>query len=145
MATLGALLVSRDKTWTFRDIISYACTGMASTLLALGLLKVVWQISHVPSLPPLQLITMLLIASIGAAVGTNPMIGDYIMFGASWILARARWSSMVAGGLVGGILGYLLTVGSALSWFTPLGVLLGIGVAIALMWRVDFLMKQTQP
>jgi len=42
-------------------------------------------------------------------------------------------------------LGYALTSGFAFGCFVPFGVLLGIGVAVALVLRLDRLIKQKLP
>ncbi|HLZ56361.1 MAG TPA: bifunctional serine/threonine protein kinase/MFS transporter [Ktedonosporobacter sp.] len=143
-ATLGALLINRHKTWGRREMLNYLCTGMGVTLLSLALVKFGWQLVRIPALPPWQLIIMLLVAAAGATVGTTPIIGDYIIYGTSWALAQMRRVAMFGAGILGGLLGYLLTLGPPLSLFTPFGVLAGIGVAVALAWQVDRLMQQQQ-
>ncbi len=138
LATLGALLVDRPIT----DMINRACTGMASALLALALVKIGWQVGLHVSMAPLQLFVMLLVASLSATVGVNALVSGYIAFGVSWALARMRQVVMTLAVLVGGGLGFLLTTDVIVSWFTPCGILLGVAVLVALVWRVDQLMKR---
>ena len=47
--------------------------------------------------------------------------------------------------LVGGILGFALTIGFQLSFFTPLGILAGCGITMALVMWSDHLLKQNYP
>jgi hypothetical protein len=43
--------------------------------------------------------------------------------------------------VIGGLFGFLLTTSVALGCFTPFSIVVGAGVAIALVMRVDYLMK----
>ena len=47
--------------------------------------------------------------------------------------------------VLGGFFGYLLTVGAPLSWFMPLGILVGVAVAIVLIFRIEHLSQQSGP
>ena len=144
-ATLGALMVNWKETRSLAEKINRACTGMGSALAALGLVKIVWQLVLHDSLPPLQLVVMLLVTSLGATAGINPMISHSIIQGATWALTRMRKAVIAGAAIAGGLLGYFLTAGQALSCFTPFGILLGIGVAVALVLRIDHSLKQHQP
>ena len=142
LATLGALLVNRQKSWGRTEMLNYLCTGMGSTLLSLALVKCGWQLLHMPDLPPWQMIMLLLVAAGGATIGTTPLIGEYILYGTSWALAQMRTIAMGVAGLLGAGAGYLLTLGPALSPFTLFGIVAGGGVALALAWQVDRLMQR---
>ena len=53
-----------------------------------------------------------------------------------------RWLMIGLAIIVGGGLGFALTSGIAFGCFTPFGVLLGVGVALALVLRLNRLVKQ---
>jgi hypothetical protein len=152
-ATLGALLLSWNSTWQWRDTINRACTGAALALLALAPGELTWQSLLQLHNPPLQLIIMLLVSALGATIGTSRRVGvDTIVSAlggragtlgavlrafAVWAVTHLRWFMFATAVLIGGSLGYILTAGFALSSFTLLGVLPGIGIAVALVLRVD--------
>ncbi len=141
-STLGSVLVTRDNSWTWHEWINRVCTSMGSALVVLALSKLLWQIILGNRLPPLQLVVMLLVTALGAVVGIHPFISDSILQGASWAIQHMRAVVIALAVIVGGGLGYLLTANVMLGCFTPFGVLLGIGVAVALVLRVDQLVKQ---
>ncbi|GHO93496.1 hypothetical protein KSF_035440 [Reticulibacter mediterranei] len=139
--TFGALLVNRDGPWSFRDKINHACTGMLSSLAVLSLAEFIWQLVAHSNFAPAELVLMLAIASLGACVGAYSYISEYIIFGTSWLLSHLRWTVVTIAAVVGGIFGFLLTTSVALGCFTPFSIVIGAGVAIALVLRVDYLMK----
>jgi hypothetical protein len=139
--TFGALLVNRDGPWGFRDKINHACTGMLSSLGVLSLAEFIWQLVAHANFAPVELVLMLAIASLGATIGAYSYISDYIIFGTSWLLSHLRWIVVTIAAVVGGIFGFLLTTSVALGCFTPFSIVIGAGVAIALVMRVDYLMK----
>lgn len=143
-ATLGSLLVNWNNSWTIHDLINRSCTGMGSALALLALIKIAWQLGVHSNLPALQFSIMLLVTSVGATLGTTPFISDYILDGAGWALTHLRWFFIILAGFVGGTLGFFLTSGFALGCFTPFGVLLGVGVCVGLVLRVDQLLKHGQ-
>jgi hypothetical protein len=141
-ATLGALLVHHNSSWTWQDLATRACTGMGSALAVLSLVRLIWQISLHDGFPALQLIVMLLVTSVGATFGSHPLVSEYILNGAIWALTNMRGFVTACAMIVGALLGYLLTTVTALSCFTPFGVIIGIGVALALLLRVEQVIKQ---
>jgi hypothetical protein len=144
-ATLGALLVHREKTWTLRDIVDRACTGMGSALLALALVKLLWQLMLGNVAPPMQVLVLLVGVALGATVGSHPFISDSILQGTSWALTHMRMGVLALAVIAGAVAGFLLTADIALGCLTPFAILLGIGVAVALVLRVDHLLKQNHP
>jgi len=95
--------------------------------------------------PLLHLLVMLLVAAIGGTVGTQPAVSEQVMEKVTLALEYVR--GLVIGGAValGGIVGFALTIGFRLTLFTPLGILVGCGIAIALVLRGDHLLKQIYP
>jgi serine/threonine protein kinase len=141
--TLGALLINRDEVWDLREKINHACTGMLCSLTLLAVVKFAWQVFPQTRLAPLEMVVMLVMSSLGAAIGTYSFISEYIVFGTSWLLARIRWLAVTIAALLGGLFGFFLTTSIALACFTPFSILIGAGVAVALVLRVDYLMKTT--
>jgi serine/threonine protein kinase len=142
VATIGALLVNRSNPWTLRDTIDRACTGTASAFIVLTLVRVLWQVLLSSKQPMLQLVIILLVTAIGASVGTTVTISEYINYGMSWSMAKVYWVTIIGITVLGGILGFLLTLGLASLWGTIIAILVGAGIGSALIWRVDYLMKQ---
>lgn len=141
-ATLGALLANWNVSSSVRDLVNCACTGMGSALLSLTLLQGLWLLLLHVHLPLLELVAMLLSSAGGAAVGTNLFISDYMIYGVSWTLIHMRVPIIITAALLGGSLGFFLTLTFALSCFSLFGALFGAAVALALVMRVDQLMKQ---
>jgi len=139
--TLGALLINRDDAWDLREKINHACTGMLCSLTLLALVKLIWQLFPQAPFAHLELVVMLVMSSLGAAVGTYSFISEYIIFGTSWLLANLRWLTVTIAALFGGLCGFLLTTSMTLGCFTPFGIVIGAGVAVALVLRVDYLVK----
>ena len=142
-ATLGALVVNWARRSSYQDIVSRICTGLSTTLLALGAVEFVWQYFLRLNAPLLQLLVMLLVAAIGGAVGTQPIVSQQVMERVTLALEYVH-GLVIAGALVlGGIVGFALTLGFPLTLFTPLGILAGCGIAIALVLWGDHLLKET--
>jgi hypothetical protein len=139
---LGALVINRDKTWTRSELFTYASTGMGSALLTLAFVKFLWQLVRLPDLPPWQLLLLLLVTALGATFGSTSFIGNYITYGVSWALALMRRTTMVVAGIIGGLLGYVLSMGFSLSLLTLFGILAGVGIVMALVWQIDRIMQQ---
>jgi serine/threonine protein kinase len=142
--TVGAAVVYQANVGTLSGIINRICTGMSCTLLALTLIKLAWQLIVHTNLAPLQLTVTLLAASLGATVGTNSMLSDYIIFGTSWLLSHTRWGTFAVGGLVGIIVGILLALDFVMGWLILLCIVIGIAVTTVLVLQVDHLMQQQQ-
>ncbi len=146
VATLGAVMVNWKARWPLQETLNRICTGMACTLPALALLKIILLVLVLPIAPQIHLVVMLLTASICAAVGIAPKFSDQIIDGVIWILENLnRRYAIIAMGLTGGLLGYLLTAGVALSPFTLAGIVVGIGVGVALGGQANHQRKSNQP
>ncbi|QBD80215.1 serine/threonine protein kinase [Ktedonosporobacter rubrisoli] len=143
VATLGTLIAK----WPGKsEAINRACTGMGGTLFTLAIARFAWQLLIHESLAPLQFFLLLLIAASSATAGTAPAISDQIIYGVSWVLARTRRRlGLTLAVIVGASLGYLLTVGFAISWLTLCSLVIGIATTAGLVWRIDQLMKQMYP
>jgi len=88
---------------------------------------------------------MLLMTAAGATIGTVPKVSDRMLNAGMWAMQHMRRLMIGLAVLVGGGLGYALTSGIAVGIFTIFGVLLGSGVAVALVLRIDRLIKQRHP
>jgi tRNA A-37 threonylcarbamoyl transferase component Bud32 len=141
LATLGASLVDWDSTSSKRDRINRFCTGLSVTLSTLGFGALTWHVLLHMNIPALQLCAMLLLTAAGASIGTHPIVSEWIIDRGIWAMKHVRPLVIIAAVLLGGILGLLLTSGAALGCFTPFGVLLGMGIAVAFVSRVDRLIK----
>ena len=141
-ATLGTLVVNWSSNWRLRGILNRLCTGASTALIALGLSDFVWQAAFHANVPALQLFVMLLVVALGAAVGTHAELSERMLTGVIWAMGRVRWLVISIAVVIGGILGFMLTVGFDVSCFTPFGILAGSAVAAALVMRVDQLMKK---
>ena len=141
-ATLGALLVHWESSWSWQDLWNRACTGMGGALLIVSIIEILWQSSVHTGQHGLQLAVMLFIAALGATVGTLPQISDYMLKSATWAMTHLRTFMLIMAVIVGGALGYFLTAGLAFGALTPIGILLGIVVCILLVLRVDKIVRQ---
>ncbi len=141
-ATVGALLVNQSIPWTLRDTIDRACTGMASGFIVLVPVRILWHLTLNNQQPILQLIIILLVAAIGASAGTTATVSEYINYGISWAMAKFNWITIIFIIILGGILGFLLTPGLTSIWGIIIAILVGMGIGGALLWRVDYLMRQ---
>lgn len=144
-ATAGAIFVNWGSKWSTRETISRASTGLTTALLVLGLSEWIWQNLLGGIAPPLQLVVMLLVTAAGATIGTSPGVSNRILNTGMWMMQHMRWLMIGVAVVGGGGLGYALTSGIAFGCFSPFGVLLGVGVAVALVLRLDRLIKQRQP
>ncbi len=144
-ATVGAITVNWGSSWSTRETISRASTGLTTALIALGLSEAIWQNLIGGAAPPLQLVVMLLVTAAGATIGTSPRVSNWMLNTGMWMMQHMRWLMICLAMVVGGGLGFALTSGIAFGCFTPFGVLLGVGVGVALVLRLDRLMKQKLP
>ncbi len=143
-ATFGALLVYWSRKWSIHDFINRACTGMGSALILLAPIEIIWQFAVHGRSPALQFSILLFVTALGAALGTTPALSDHILDGAGWAVTHQRNVVIAAAAVLGGLLGFFLTSGFALGCFTPFGVLLGVGVCVGLVLRVDQLLRHGQ-
>jgi hypothetical protein len=87
---------------------------------------------------------MLLVIALGAVIGTTTIVHRRILATTAWLLKTLRYRSkplIVLACLLGGLLGLCLTVGLEAWGFTLLGILLGMGIIGALIWRVSYLLR----
>jgi hypothetical protein len=144
-ASLGALTVQWNKTWTFAQTIDRFCIGMASVLATLALESLAWSFVFHVALSPVQLVLELVIAALTASFSVSPWASNYIINALLWTMTRVRSLFMAFVVVVGGALGYLLTMGILFSWFTLFGIVVGVAVAVALVLRIDHLVQQAGP
>jgi serine/threonine protein kinase len=140
-ATLGALIVHWNRTWTFAETIDRSCTGMGSVLPAVALGNLFWQFVFHAALPPVQLVLLLIIAALSATLAAGPWASNYMIDGILWIMARVRSFFMAFIVVLGGTLGFALTLGIPFGWSTPLGIIFGAIVAVVLVLRMDHVMQ----
>jgi serine/threonine protein kinase len=144
-AAAGAILVNWGSSRNTRETISRACTGLASALIVLGLGDALWQnVLGGGTAPPFHLIVMLLITAAGATIGSLPSVSNKMISIGMWMMQHMRLLMIVLAIVIGGGLGFALTSGIAFGVFTPFGVLLGVGIGIALVLRLNRLLKQRQ-
>ena len=136
-ATLGALMLNWNRTWSFSDTINRFCTGTSTAFAALSLCELGWQFLFHANAPIPQLFVMLLVAAFGSVLGINAQVSDRIISTMHRALQVARCLVVVALIVLGGILGYFLTVGFPLDFFTIIGILAGGLVATLLVTRVN--------
>lgn len=141
LATLGAVLINWSDAWNKRQVINRLCTGATMALVVTTIFELIWQSLSFPQLPPLQLFVMLTATAAAATLGTDARISDRMLSGVIWAMRHMRWVVIGSGVLIGGILGFTLANGFAAGCVTPFAILLGIGVAVALVLRVDRLVK----
>ena len=141
LATLGALVANRDSTHRKSNVLNRFYAGLVITLSTLGLGELVWHMLLGVSAPPLQLCTMLLLTAVGATIGTNSTVSELLIEQGSRAMKHVRLLIIAAAMFMGGSLGFMLTMGTAFSWLSPFAILLGIGVMLALVMRVDHLVK----
>jgi hypothetical protein len=118
---------------------------MASVLATLALESLAWSFVFHVALSPVQLVLELVIAALTASFSVSPWASNYIINALLWTLTRVRSLFMAFVVVVGGALGYLLTMGILFSWFTLFGIVVGVAVAVALVLRIDHLVQQAGP
>lgn len=146
-ATLGALMINWNSSWPLKETLNRACTGMGASLPALALIKIIFLLARLPIPPAVSLLIMLLVAAISATAGITRQVSDSMLDGLIWLLQSLnRRYAAIGVSVLGGILGYILTIGlAALSPLTLLAILVGAGVGLALADRVNKLIGANQP
>lgn len=140
-ATLGALIAN----WSTTSILKRIGTGLGTSLVILVFSQLAWQnLSIAPAgpAPRIQLVLMLFMIALGAAIGTAPGVSEQIIRRGIWMMQRMLWLVLVLGAVAGGSLGYVLTSGFDYNCFAPLGAILGAGGAVLLVLRIDRWLKQ---
>ncbi len=145
LATLGAVFINWSDAWNKRQIINRLCTGATVALIVITFFELIWQSLSFPQLPPLQLSVMLTASAAAATLGTDSRVSERMLNGVIWAMRYMRWVVIGGSVLLGGILGFTLANGFASGCLTPFAILLGIGVAVALVLRVDRLLKSKSP
>lgn len=141
-ALLGVVVVNWLTTWTTREMVNRVSTGLVVALALLGIAETAWQSLFGDGVPPLHLLVMLLAAAFATTMGVQPRVSDALLRGAIWAMRRARWAVITVMVVLGGALGFALSNGMAAGCFAPFGLLLGVGVSLILVQRVDRLLKQ---
>jgi hypothetical protein len=139
-AALGALIIYRRDSWFSRDTLNRAITGMACTLGFLAPINLAWQFLG-RGLPTwLDLTVMLFVSALGAAFGATTRAHETLLaatnFGLRYV-GYLLWPVMCFAGALGGVLGFFLAAGLSFGFFTLFGILVGAGIACALVWCVD--------
>jgi len=140
-ATLGALIVHWNRTWTFAEAIDRGCIGMGGVLSSVALGNLVWQLVLHTVLPPVQLVLLLIIAALTATLTVGPWASNSMINGIFWIMARMRSLFMAFIVVLGGALGFVLALSIRFDWSMPLGILSGVVIAVALFLRMDHVMQ----
>lgn len=144
VSTIGALVLQFERNWRAQDVYNRSLTGMASSLVMLGLGELIWQFAVRTSLGWVSLIVMLATAAIGATAGiyTRPHRSVLALIkSVQTSTHQSRWMMIILALLVGSILGIFLTFGFGFNLFTVFGILLAIGITVGLVERVDYLVK----
>ena len=116
---------------------------MGSVLSAIALGNLIWQVVFHGALPRLQFVLLLIIAALSATLTVGPWASNYMINSILWILARMRSFFMAFIVVLGGTVGFLLTLGIPFDWSRPLGILVGAVVAVALVLRMDHIMQNS--
>jgi Protein kinase domain len=141
-APIGALVVNWNRRWSMQETLSRLCTGFYTTLFPLGVSELLWVTFLHNKLPPLQLFVMLFIAALTSSVATNVFVSEKIIGRLLFAMEYMRRPVMIVAVLVGGFLGFILTIGFPPSGFTLLGIAGSFGIAVAFVLQLDHLLKQ---
>ncbi|WP_069805502.1 serine/threonine protein kinase [Thermogemmatispora onikobensis] len=137
LAPLGALLLNADHGWQLPVLLNRFCTGLATTLAALGLLEPAWHSGFQDGASPLHALTLLILAALAGTLGSSQFISSRLLAGATWAMKRFRLPTLALLMVTGVSLGLSLALGTSLSLLTPLAVAAGAAVALALIFRID--------
>ena len=141
-APIGALVVNWNCRWSVQEMLSRLCTGLYTTLFPLAVSELFWVTFLHNKLAPLQLFVMLLIAALSSSVSTNASVSEKIIGRLLFAMEYMRRPVMIVAVLVGGFLGFILTIGFPPSGFTLLGIAGSIGVSVAFVMQLDRLLKE---
>jgi serine/threonine protein kinase len=145
--TLGAMLMERPPGRLDRETLNRLITGVSGALLLLSPTNALLQtVASAMSSPigALGHLPLLALTALGATCGTHPIVNKTVW---SRILAGSRQTKYIhrfivlVAAISGGALGYLMTVGIRSGGCTLFGVLVGIGIAIAFIGRLNHLLK----
>ncbi len=142
-STLGALIINFSRSLSLRDIINRGLTGLATALPILGLGEFIWQTLGL-SVPPLQLMVMLLLTATGTTLGTSTRLSNRIIRIGTWLMTRTPWVMYAGAVIIGGSLGAAVTSGPSYGCFAPFGALAGAGLGVGLVLRIRRQMAKGQ-
>ena len=142
--TLGSVFLNHDDTQSVREMVNRVVTGMGCVLVFLTCANICWQALTAMVPGKLELAIMLPVAALGATTGTTTRVYRQILSMTEWFLKRLhyhQWLAIMLACIPAGLLGLLLGIGLPSWGFILLGMLLGIGIVIALILRVNYLLK----
>ncbi len=141
-ATFGALIMQRSQGWKSRESINRSLTSLMLGLLSTTVVEGLWQLLIHTSVPTFQLFVLLCVVSLSATIGMQVTPSNWILslfMKMESLLSTMFWLFVSLAAIIGGGLGYFLTMGFALNYFTPLAILLGMAVIVVLVLWVDYL------
>ena len=141
-APSGALVVNWNRRWSMQEMLSRLCTGLYTTLFPLAVSELFWVTFLHNKLAPLQLLVMLLVAALSSSVSTNASVSEKIIERLLFAMEYMRRPVMIIAVLIGGFLGFILTIGFPPSGFTLFGIVGSIGVSVAFVMQLDRLLKE---
>jgi hypothetical protein len=130
-------LLNADHRWQMPALMNRFCTGLATTLAALGLLEPAWHSVFQDGAPALHALTLLALAALAGTLGSSQFISSRLLAGATWAMKRFRLPTLALLMVTGVSLGLSLALGTSLSLLTPLAVATGAATALALIFRID--------
>jgi serine/threonine protein kinase len=142
--TLGSVFLNHDDTQSVREMVNRVVTGMGCVLAFLTCANICWQALTAMVPGKLELAIMLPVAALGATTGTTTRVYRQILSMTEWFLKRLhyhQWLAIMLACIPASLLGLLLGIGLPSWGFMLLGMLLGIGIVIALILRVNYLLK----
>ena len=143
-ATIGSLVLNWNRHWSIEESINRLCTGLVTTLASLCVGELIWETLLRQRAPSLQLFLLLLVAAVTATAGTNAFLSGKIINRTLWLMSYMHKSVIAASIIIGGLLGFALTIGFTLSGFTLLAIAWGVGIASVFVWHLDHLLKQNE-
>jgi hypothetical protein len=144
---LGVMLVWRSHAWGHHETLDRLITGASGALLVLGSANALLHVvagSPSSSIGPMVLLPLLGLTALGATYSTHPTISRKVW---SRILSVSRqakyihWAIVLVVAISATALGYLLTVSVTPGVSTAFGILVGVGVAIVFIGRLNHLLK----
>ena len=145
-STLGAFLVARPSGKRDRETLDRLLTGVSGALLVLGFANGLIQFSAATIRSPIDTMGLLLLlafTALGATFGTHPTFSETIWSRILQVSRRAIYMHWIVELLViilGGMFGYLITVGTTSVGSTILGILAGLAVTVAFISHLNHLL-----
>ena len=140
-AALGAFLPNWQ--WQLATIRNRLSTSLATAFLALTLIATLWHLVLGLGNSPVQLFLALLVTALGASFGMHPAASEQILRRTRRLMTSylARITAILSS-TIGGLLGFALTLGYPFSILTFAAILVGVGVALALIMQAKSLYRQ---